>query len=229
MSNVLQPAAMSVAGGSPQSTTSGTQFNTALSASVKDSSGNAVGANLPVTFAAPDGYFTDTNDVTTTALTNASGVAAAAPYVASSTVGGQYAVTASALGNTTSFTLSNTIKPATITATAGTPQTATAGTAFAVPLQATVMDGSTPPVPVPNAVVTFTAPTFTVTSGKTSAASGTFADTGTAVEYAWTDSSGVATATTFTADAATGTYNVAASVVVSSGTTLSVNFSLTNQ
>lgn len=245
LSNTLEPTAIAVAGGSPQSTTFSTQFATPLSVTVLDASSKAV-SGLPVTFTAPDGMFTDTDDVTTTATTNSSGVAIAAPYVASKAVTvGTYTVSATATDVTTSpaqtytttFTLSNTIMPATITANTGTtPQTAAVSTAFAVPLSVTVMDGSTPPVPVPNAVVTFTAPAFTLdaTTMVPSAASGTFADSTTVTTTAWTDASGVATAAAFTADAlAGGPYNVSATVVVNSalksGATLSVNFALTNQ
>jgi len=84
------PALASVAGGSPQSTTEGTQFNSALSVLVKAAAvppataPTPVGAGLPVTFTAPDGVFQDTGTDFTTALTNASGVATAAPYGASS-------------------------------------------------------------------------------------------------------------------------------------------------
>jgi hypothetical protein len=237
MANTLEAEALSTAGGTPQSTSISTQFANALAVTVKDPTGATVGAGVPVTFTAPDGYFTDTDKLTTTALTNASGVATAAPYVASGTVGGQYSVIASTVdtvdgdSSTATFTLSNTIKPATITPSAGTtPQSATAGTPFVIPLAVTVMDGSTPPVPVSNALVTFTAPSFTVTSGTASAASGTFADSTTVTTTAWTNGSGVATAAIFTANSkAGGPYNVTAMVVVSSGNTLTTNFSLTNQ
>jgi hypothetical protein len=235
LSNTLVPQGITVAGGSPQSTTFSTQFANPLSVTVVDASSNAV-SGLPVTFTAPDGTFTDTNDVTTTATTNASGVAVSAPYVASAAVG-TYTVTATATDLSTStdysttFDLSNTIMPATITANAGTtPQSATAGSAFGTALSVTVMDGSDTPVPVANALVTFSAPAFTLDSSSVpSAASGTFADSTTVTTTAWTDGSGVATAAGFTANAlAGGPYNVSATVVVKSGTTLSVNFALTN-
>jgi hypothetical protein len=232
VSNTLVPQATAVAGGSPQSTTTGTQFATPLSVTVLDATSAPV-TGLPVTFTAPDGFFTDTDDVTTTATTNSSGVATAAPYVASATVG-TYTVTATPSGSSAvaTFSLSNTIKPVTITTNAGTtPQSATAGTAFGAALAVTVMDGSTPPKPVPNAVVMFAAPGYTVdSSGVPSAASGAFTDSTTPTTTAWTDANGVATAAGFVANTlAGGPYNVSATVVVQSGTTLSVNFSLTNQ
>jgi adhesin/invasin len=234
LANTLVPAPITVAGGSPQSTTISTQFANLLAVTVNDASGKAVGAGLPVTFTAPDGTFADTEVSTTTALTNASGVATSAAYVASDVIG-TYSVTASTASDpaTATFSLSNTIMPATITANTGTtPQSAAKGTDFATALSVTVMDGSTPPNPVPNAVVTFTAPAFTVDSTTLvpSAASGTFADSTTVTTTAWTDGTGVATAAAFTAnDLAGGPYDVTATVVVKSGTTLTATFSLTNQ
>ncbi len=235
LSNTLQPEAIAVAGGSPQSTSASAQFASVLSVTVKNGS-LVVGSGLPVTFSAPDGYFTDTDLTSSTVLTNSSGVAVSAPYVASGVVGGQYSVTASTIDGdaaTATFTLSNTITPAAITPAAGTtPQSTTNGTAFGTALSVTVVDGSTPPVPVSNAVVTFTAPSFTLSSATPpvpSASSGTFADTGTVTTNVWTDGSGVATAPTFTANTlAGGPYNVTATVVVKSGTTISATFSLTN-
>jgi len=100
-----------------------------------------------------------------------------------------------------------------ITATGGTSQSATVNTAFATPLQATVKDAGNNPVS--GVTVTFTAPA--------SGASGTFAG---GVNTAKTNTQGVATAGTFTANStAGGPYNVTASVA---GVATSANFSLTN-
>ena len=99
-----------------------------------------------------------------------------------------------------------------ITATAGTPQSATVSTAFTTALQATVKDAGSNPLS--GVTVTFTAPG--------SGASGTFSGTGTAT--AVTNGSGVATAPAFTANATAGSYTVTASV---SGVA-PANFSLTN-
>jgi CSLREA domain-containing protein len=99
----------------------------------------------------------------------------------------------------------------TITATAGTPQTAVINTAFATQLQATVTESN---VPQSGVAVTFTAPG--------SGASGTFSG-GTTVN---TNGSGVAIAPPFTANAtAGGPYEVIASLA---GNTATANFSLTN-
>jgi len=250
------PALATISGGSPQSTTEGTQFNSAFSVTVMAApvlpavNPTPVGANLVVTFTAPDGTFQDTGASTTTALTNANGVATAAPYVASSVVSGTtpYTVTATAEnGVSVDFTLSNTIKPAVITPVAGsTPQMTTSGTPFANLLALTVVDATTPtPLPVVGAYVTFTAPSFTLPAPPAaqvpSASSGLFWDSATS-KYdlssvsVWTDATGTATPPAFEANALPGTYNVTASVVVQSGTTLSTDnetpkndFAMTNQ
>jgi beta-lactamase superfamily II metal-dependent hydrolase len=102
--------------------------------------------------------------------------------------------------------------PASINATAGTPQTTNINTSFATQLQATVRDsGSTP---IEGIGVTFTAPA--------SGASGKFANNTTSTN-ATTDVNGVATASVFTANGIAGTYNVVASTA-----SLNANFTLTN-
>src|SRR5207245_2057963 len=102
---------------------------------------------------------------------------------------------------------------ASITATAGTPQSAAVNTAFATQLQATVKDSFNNAVS--GVLVTFTAPA--------SGASGALAG---GVNTATTNASGVATAAVFTANTiAGGPYTVTASV---SGVSIPANFSLTN-
>ncbi|HVQ40051.1 MAG TPA: choice-of-anchor Q domain-containing protein, partial [Pyrinomonadaceae bacterium] len=118
-----------------------------------------------------------------------------------------------AASTSTDNTVTFTAFPANITATAGTPQSATINTAFATALQATVTDGSGTPVSGVN--VTFTAPP--------SGASGTFAN-GTATTTATTNASGVATATTFTANGTVG----GPYVVMASAGALATSFSPTN-
>ena len=100
-----------------------------------------------------------------------------------------------------------------IAATSGSGQATTVGTAFAAPLVATVTTGGTSTAGV---TVTFTAPA--------SGASGTFSG-GTASETKTTDSNGVATSSTFTANTTAGAYSVTASAT---GATSSANFNLTN-
>jgi beta-lactamase superfamily II metal-dependent hydrolase len=101
---------------------------------------------------------------------------------------------------------------ASISATAGTPQSTPVNTAFTTQLQATVRDGSNNPIN--GAGVTFTAPG--------SGASGTFTGGGTSASVI-TDASGIATAPVFTANATTGTYNVTATTAA-----LNTTFSMTN-
>src|SRR6266446_202299 len=100
-----------------------------------------------------------------------------------------------------------------ISATAGTPQSTNVNVAFPTALQATVTESGNPQNGV---AVTFTAPG--------SGASGTFPGPS-ATAVVSTDSNGVATAPTFTANSIGGAYNVIASI----GTSLSTaTFALTN-
>lgn len=102
-----------------------------------------------------------------------------------------------------------------IAATAGNSQSAAIGQAFATALQATVTSNGSPASGVS---VTFTAPS--------SGASGTFATSpSAATDTETTNSSGIATAQIFTANATAGTYTVSAST---SGASSPANFSLTN-
>ncbi len=98
-----------------------------------------------------------------------------------------------------------------ISATAGTPQSATVGNVFAAPLQATVTESG---IPRSGVLVTFAAPA--------NGASGSFSGNATVA----TDSNGVATAPAFTANSIVGgPYNVTATEAV--GSTSAV-FALTN-
>ena len=112
------------------------------------------------------------------------------------------------------FSLTNVAQvPASVVATAGTPQSTTTGTAFATNLQVAVKDvnGNA----VTNASVTFSAPS--------AGASASFAGSSTASVA--TNANGVATAPTLTANATAGTYLVSASV---QGVTSAATFNLTN-
>jgi Big-like domain-containing protein/galactose oxidase-like protein len=211
-------ASIAAAGGDGQSATVSTAFATPLQVIVEDASGNLV-PNATVTFTAPasgaSGTFANST-AKTTAVTNSSGVATASPFTANSASGG-YSVAASVSGvsTTANFTLTNTpALLALILATGGSKQSAAISAAFATPLQATVVDafGNL----LPNLTVTFTAPA--------SGASGTFAN-GTATTMAVTNSSGVATASAFTANTTLGPYSVTASVP---GVITTASFSLAN-
>jgi uncharacterized repeat protein (TIGR01451 family) len=143
------------------------------------------------------------------ASVNASGLATAL-------AAGQTNITASLSGITSNnFQLTVVAgTPASISAAAGSGQSATVGTAFASAFEALVKDGGGDPVP--NASVTFTAPG--------NGASGTFSN-GLASYTASTNSSGIATSLLFTANSNTGAYSVTASVA---GVASQSSFSLTN-
>jgi hypothetical protein len=202
--------------GSPQSAQVNTPFTAPLVATVTQGGAPVTGAS--VTFTAPSvgasGAFAD-GTTTMTATTNSSGVAVSSTFTANSTAG-SYNVSATVSGalSTANFSLTNLPAPVeTIIATSGTPQTATVSTSFAGPLVAAVTTGGTPTAGV---AVTFTAPS--------NGASGTFSN-GLATETDTTNSSGVATSTTFTANSRTGAYFLTATAV---GASSSATFGLTN-
>jgi hypothetical protein len=95
--------------------------------------------------------------------------------------------------------LISTNTPDTVTATAGSGQSAAVSTAYASPLKATVTDGAGSPVA--NVPVTFTAPA--------SGASASFAGGSAAVSVS-TDAAGIATTPELTANATAGTFQVSA-------------------
>src|ERR1051326_1506695 len=138
---------------------------------------------------------------------------------ASSTPAGSYTITVTAtagnLTRFTSFTLRVTGPPASITATAGTPQSPGGITSFPTALAAIVKDSSNNPVS--GVTVTFAAPA--------SGASGSFTGRGLTTTSSTTNSSGIATAPTFTANRTAGSYTVTATV---SGVSAPANFNLTN-
>jgi len=207
------PAAITASGGTPQTATVNLNFANPLVATVRDASSNPVSGVL-VTFNPPasgaGGLFACGN----TAVTNASGIATS-QILRANTIAGKYTVTATANARVTApgFVMTNKAgPPASIAATAGTPQSAVVNKPFATNLAATVKDSFGNPVP--GATVTFTAPG--------SGASGTFAG---AVNTATTNSAGVATAAVFTANSTAGAYTVTAGV----GTfTTNPGFALTN-
>jgi uncharacterized protein YbbK (DUF523 family) len=207
------PATIKATGGTPQSVTVNKNFANLLTATVQDASANPVSGVL-VTFNSPTSGASGIFACGNTAVTNANGVATSQVFKAN-TIAGKYTVTATANALTTSpgFVMTNIAgPPASIAATAGTPQSAPVTTAFTTNLAATVKDiyGN----PVPNNTVTFNAPT--------SGASGTFAG---GVNTAKTNSAGVATAAVFTANTIAGSYTVTAGT----GTlTTSPGFALTN-
>jgi hypothetical protein len=213
LTNVAGPPAVIVAtAGSSQSTTVSTAFATALQATVKDINGNPL-SGVSVTFAGPASGASATFGAPATVTTNANGVATA-PALTANGQAGSYTVTASVAGVTTpaSFSLTNLAAgPATVTATAGTPQSATVNAAFATVLRATVKDNDGNLLS--GVSVTFAAPA--------SGASGAFGGPATVT----TNSGGVAAAPALTANGQAGSYTVTASVA---GVTAPASFSLTN-
>jgi len=203
---------MVVNAGDGQSATITLSFTTSLSVIVKDAGGNVVPGAV-VTFSAPgsgaSGLFGAST--TTTATTNASGIATAATFKANA-IAGTYTITVTYLSLTTTFTLNN-INPSAIAMNAGGGQTATIMTAFGTALSARVTNSSG--AGIPGLTVTFTAPG--------SGASGTFG--GSASTTAITDGSGIATASAFTANGTAGGYNVNATVA---GVGSPASFALTN-
>ncbi|WP_159436541.1 hypothetical protein [Pseudovibrio sp. Tun.PSC04-5.I4] len=202
-------ATISADSGSPQDAVISTAFANPLVVTVLDSGTNPV-PNVVVTFTAPSNGASLSSDVQTE-TTDAAGQISFI-VTANSTVGA-YTVEASVVGGATTadFSLTNTVgAAATITADSGSPQDAVISTAFANPLVVTVLDSGTNPVP--NVVVTFTAPS----NG---------ASLSSATDTAITNASGVASLDVTANSTSGGPYTVNASVGV---VTATADFSLTN-
>src|SRR5436309_2425334 len=209
------PASITPTAGTPQSATVNTAFAIPLQATVRDAANNLVSGVVVKFTTQGSGASGTLAGGVNTATTNTSGVATSAVFTANATAGGPYNVVASATGPTSAnFSLTNTVGPAAkVVVTSGSGQSASINTAFGAPLVATVTDAGNNPVG--NVTVTFRAPG--------SGASGTFAG---GVNTATTNTSGVATAATFTANGtAGGPYTVTASAP---GAASPANFSLTN-
>lgn len=211
-------ASVTATNGTPQTATVNSAFATALQATVVDANNTPLNG-VTVTFTAPSSGASGTFAGGSTAAavqTNASGVATAPAFTANTTAG-SYTVNASVAGVTAAalFSLTNSPgAPATITASAGSGQSAQVGTAFTSPFVAAVIDAFKNPVA--GVSVTFTAPT--------SGASGAFASGG-STAIAPTNATGVATSPAFTANGTAGAYTVSAAV---GGVATSAPFSLTN-
>ena len=131
------PASVTAVSGGGQSAVINTAFASPLVVTVKDAGSNLL-SGVTVTFTGPG---SGASIVTTTAVTNASGVASA-PVTANATPGGPYTVTASAGSASATFSLTNTPGPAaSVTAVSGGGQSAAISTAgLANPLVVTVKD-----------------------------------------------------------------------------------------
>ena len=209
------PANLAVTSGSGQTATVNTAFANPLIAILTDAGGNPI-ANARVTFTAPaqsSASATFAGGVNT-ALTNASGIATSAALTANAVAGGPYNVVATSATVSGNFALTNTpASAAKVAVTGGNNQSAAINTAFASPLAVTVTDSAGNPVP--NVVVTFTAPaqtgpSVTFAGGKTTAT---------------TNAAGVATSVTITANSRVG---ASYSVVASAGPAAPATFTLTN-
>ena len=208
LTNTPAPVSIAATGGGAQSTRVTTAFATQLQVIVKDATNFPV-PGVTVTFSGPSSGAAATLP-SNTVTTDSSGVASLA--VTANSIAGSYVVTAIVTGVSTpaTFNLTNTPNvPSALTATGGGTQSTRVFTAFTTPLQVTVTDSSSNPVP--GITVTFAAPG--------SAATATLSST-----TATTDASGNASVTA-TANSTPGTYSVTASV---SGVSSPASFSLTN-
>jgi hypothetical protein len=210
------PGLITAISGTPQSAPINSPFAAPLVAKVTDMQNNPVDGVVVTFMAPPDGPSGMFAGGVNTATTNADGVATSPIFTANSTLGGPYAVGATVVqaGITAVFNLTNTAgPPAQIIPQSGSGQSAAINTAFIEPLVVHVTDSSGDSLG--GVLVAFNAPS--------SGASVTFAG---GVNTATTNSSGIATSASFTANGtAGGPYNAAATVT---GTASAASFSLTN-
>ena len=212
------PAQITATQGTPQSQQVGLPFATNLQVRVQDVANNAISGVL-VKFSRPgsgaSGTFAGGID---TVRTGTTGLATAPTFTANS-IAGNYTVFGKVFTGTDTiaapFALTNLPgPPGSISIQAGDSQATTVNTNFPTNLRVVVRDASGNPVP--DTTVTFIAPT--------SGPSGKFGTSRTALVR--TNSSGIATAPTFTADTlAGGPYIVSASVP---GASTPAQFRLTN-
>jgi len=220
---------ISAASAQQQTTQVGTAFAENMTVRVGLLTTGAAAPGITVTFTAPasgpSGTFATTGTNVATAVTGANGLATAPTFTANSVVGGPYTVQVSAVDATPNFFFfTNSTNPATLATLLsvgdGSNQAAQINTTFAIQMSVVVFNGANQLLP--GVTVTFTAPG--------SGASGTFAN-GTATTTAVTGSTGLATASPFTANGTTGTYFVDATVdgsQTASGDPLTASFALRN-
>lgn len=148
----FSPPTIVVSAGNNQSTRVSTAFGTGLSVLVTSAGAPVVGAT--VVFTAPASGASAT--FSGTATTSASGIATVTA-TANATLG-PYTVTAAVSGTSasTTFSLRNIGAPSSITVVSGSGQSAPAGSAFAAPIVAIVLDGLG--IAVPGATVSFSVP-----------------------------------------------------------------------
>jgi hypothetical protein len=233
------PSAVNVVHGGNQSATVDTAFALPLEAQVVDQYGNPVSGEQ-VTFAPPtsaaSGSFASCADNTggtpagdCVVTTDSSGDATSSAYTANGTAGSDQPTatdtTPSVSIPAATFSLTNNSGAAATLSTTSTAQSAVVGTAYANPLTAKVTD--TGGNAVSGQTVTFAAP-GSGASGTfdTSACSGNTISTPATQCIVTTDSSGVATAGTFTANTKAGAFQVTATSGTLSGSPVSIG--LTN-
>jgi hypothetical protein len=196
------PWTITAAAGTLQSARVATAFAARLQATVRDSVGAPV-SGVVVTFSAPasgpSGSFSG-GGLSFSGITDNNGAVTAPDFTANTVAGGPYLVSASVSGVApATFSLTNIPgDPASITATAGTPQSTTINTTFATALKATVRDAFGNPVP--GVSVTFIVPT----DGPGAQFTGN--------PVVPTDANGTATAPPLTANGNAGEYTVVANV-----------------
>jgi hypothetical protein len=225
------PNTMTLVAGTPQSAKLDTPYATDLQVSISNSNACPVTtglAGLPVTFAAPSsgpsGTFASSGSNAVLVGTNAAGVAAAPQFTANRLPGG-FGVVASSDYGTVAFSLVNTASgvPATISPVR-TSQSATVGSRYAEALQATIQDAGGNPVGGVQVVFTLGAGGDTAGGGGSAAAGASFSSGGTQATET-TDSSGVATSPSFTANGTAGKFTASAATV---GIAEPVSFRLAN-
>ncbi|HMC72382.1 MAG TPA: hypothetical protein VKJ07_24725, partial [Mycobacteriales bacterium] len=214
------PAAVYVVSGNPQTTPTTSPFANPLVVVVADASGNSL-PGITVNFAAQSSSGGATATLSApSAVTDSSGLASVT--ATANGTGGVYTATASVAGVSTPATFNLTNDGGwTIEVQAGSPQTATVGTAFASQLQALVLDGTG--TGAVGAVVTFQAPTSAATATLSGGAACVPAAAG--CRTATTDATGVASVTA-TANSISGLYTIPATTPNAPG---AANFDLTNQ
>jgi protocatechuate 3,4-dioxygenase beta subunit len=227
------PDTLVLAGGTPQTAKLHQAFAEMLQLMLVNSNACPVTTNeagVSVTFTAPTsgatGTFAASGSNTIKVGTNASGQASAAGFTANGTAG-SYTVTASSDYGSVSFSLTNSASGIAAMIT-GTPtnESATTGTRYAQPLQATVLDANGSPVE--NAAVTFTLGSVSGgggASGGSTAAAGASFDGGSAQATETTNAAGVATSPLFTANSTAGAFTATAATA---GIIEPVSFALDN-
>jgi protocatechuate 3,4-dioxygenase beta subunit len=210
------PNTMVLVGGTPQTAKLYQPFAETLQVTLANTNGCPIttqSAGTPVTFAAPSsgagGTFSASGSNTLIVGTNAAGAASASEFVANGSAG-SYSITATSTYGSVSFSLTNTASgiAATIMPAAAQSQSATTGSRYPQPLQATVHDANGNPVE--GASVTFTLGASTG-AGAGAAAAGASFDGGSAQAIVRTNASGTATSALFTANTTAGTFTATAS------------------